>query len=113
MLNTTKNLISRTLSSVSNFRLADHEETNCSILGKIQCLRTEGEAMVVNIAPWSQFTADVYRFFTTNPLLQVQLISAELGGRLVAVEGKAPVLPTQGSPRNGGELLKLCTLSKA
>ena len=112
MLTKTNNLITEMLASVSNIRDAEHEESNCSILGRIQCLRTEGEAMVVNIAPWSQFSADVYRFFTTNPLLQMQLISAELGGRLVAVESKAPMLPTQGFPRNGGELLKLCTLAK-
>lgn len=112
MLTKTKKLISGMLTLVSNVFAVDPLYSNCSILGRIQCLRTEGEVMVVNIAPWSQFSADVYRFFTTNPLLQVQLLSAELGGRLVAVESKAPMLPTQGSPRNGGELLKLCTFVK-
>ena len=88
------------------------EETNCSVMGKIQCLHTQGRTMFVNIAPWNEMKKDVYRFMTTNPLLQSQLMLAELSKRVVAVESLAPVLPTRGFPRNGGELRRLHVLSK-
>ena len=87
-------------------------KTNCSVMGKIQRLHTQGRTMFVNIVPWNQITRDVYRSITANPLLQYQLMFAELSKRAIAVESLAPVLLTRGFPTNGGELRRIQILPK-
>ena len=107
-----KNQVGKTISTIFQFFRRNPRESHCSILGRVQSLCREGEEVIVSIAPWSQFSAEVHRFMTTNPFFQAQLLSAEIGGQLVAIEARSLPYPLRRVKRSEGELLKVCMLSR-
>ncbi len=86
---------------------ADQVRANWMARGQIQGLEVVAQKMVLRLRPLKAISEGLYQYWTTNPLLQIQLFSAYLCEYVVDIFSIAPEGPPGPSPKDGGEILTI------
>ncbi len=107
MLQTTSHLSTWFTQAIDSLPWNPSVTPNCSVQGRIRSTETHKNVMKVRVEPGAETSGFVYEFTTTNPLLQSQLLVADLGNREISIKGKAPVIPPKGYPLDGGSVVSV------
>ena len=107
MLQTTSHLTTWFTQAIDSLPWNPPVTPNCSVQGRIRSTETHKNVMKVRVEPPAERSGFVYEFTTTNPLLQSQLLVADLGNREISIKGKAPVIPPRGYPLDGGSVVSI------
>ncbi len=100
--------LSPLLSELQGLNLpADQVQANWMASGKILGFRVTPPKMVLQVQPSKPIPEDIYEYWTSNPLLQIQLFSAYMCHSIVDIFSIAPDEPTIHPPKNGGEILTI------
>ena len=86
---------------------ADKVQANWMVRGHVQSLKIVAQKMVVHVRPSKSIPEGIYKFWTVNPGLKLQLFSAHLCNFVVDIFSIAPEKPSYRSPKDGGEILTL------
>ena len=86
---------------------ADKVQANWMARGHVQSLEIVEQKMVVHVRPSKSIPEGIYKFWTMNPGLKLQLFSAHLCEFVVDIFSVAPEEPSYRSPKDGGEILTL------
>ncbi len=86
---------------------ADRVPANWMERGYVQKLEVIEQTMMLQVHPIKNTPERMYQYWTTNPLLQIQLFAAYLCDFVVDLFSVAPEGPSDGSFKNGGEILTM------
>ena len=86
---------------------ADQVQANWMARGLVQGFKVIPPKMVVDIIPSKSIPEGLYQYWTNNPLLQIQLLSAYMCQYMVDIFSVIPKGASNHSSKNGGEILTI------
>ncbi len=86
---------------------ADQVPANWLARGRVEELEVGSQKMVLRLRPEKPIPEGLYQYWTTNPVLQIQLVAAYLCDCAVDIFSITSVEPFSRTPKDGGEILTI------